>query len=110
MQANKITHFTDGIASKNSTSKELSKFVYKTRYMTNAAIRHQLHQYIDVTDDKKIEALYTLLQNDIDPAGSYTAEELDMLHERAEKYLKGETKTYTVAESHNMIRQQRKQR
>ena len=76
--------------------------------MTNAAIRQQLHQFIDITDDKKIEALYTLLKNDIDPQYSFTEDELNVLHERAEKYLKGETKTYTVEESHNMIRQQRK--
>ncbi|MFI5196895.1 MAG: hypothetical protein ACHQD8_07375 [Chitinophagales bacterium] len=76
--------------------------------MTNTAIRQQLHQYIDVTDDKKIEALYTLLQNDMEPQYAYTTEELNMLHERAEKYLKGETKTYTVEESHNIIRRQRK--
>jgi hypothetical protein len=31
-----------------------------------------------------------------------------MLHERAEKYLHGGTKTYTVEESHDKIRQQRK--
>jgi len=76
--------------------------------MTNAVIRQQLHQYIDVTDDKKVEALYTLLQNDITPQYECTSEELNLLHERAEKYLKGETKTYTVEESHDMIRRQKK--
>jgi hypothetical protein len=76
--------------------------------MTQAAIRQQLHQFIDIMDDKKIEALYTLLQSDVEPAYSYTTDELNMLHERAEKYLKGETKTYTVEESHEMIRLQRK--
>ena len=76
--------------------------------MTSAAIRQQLHQYIDVTDDKKIEALYTLLQNDMEQKYECTPDELNMLHERAEKYLKGETETYTVEESHTMIRQQRK--
>jgi len=76
--------------------------------MTNAAIRQQLHQYIDVTDDKKVEALYILLQQDIESQYTYTTEEINMLHERAEEYLKGESKTYTVEESHNRIRQQRK--
>ncbi len=76
--------------------------------MTNAAIRQQLHQYIDITDDKKIEALYTLLQSDISPLYNYDADELNMLHDRAEQYLKGASKAYTVKESHNMIRQQRK--
>lgn len=77
--------------------------------MTSAAIRQQLHQYIDLTDDKKIEALYVLLQNDMDPQYAYTSEELNMLHERAEQYLKGESKTFTVEESHARIRQQGKQ-
>ncbi len=76
--------------------------------MINVAIRQQLHQYIDVTDDKKIEALYTLLQNDIDPSYSISADEMDMLHKRAEKYLKGDALTYTVEEVHNRIRQQKK--
>jgi hypothetical protein len=76
--------------------------------MTNAAIRQQLHQYIDLTDDKKAEALYVLLQNDMEPQYTYTAEELNMLHERAEEYLRGESKTYTVEESHARIRQQRR--
>jgi hypothetical protein len=57
---------------------------------------------------KKIDPLYTLLQNDMEQPFSYTADELDMLHKRAEKYLRGESETYTVEESHNKIRQQRK--
>ena len=76
--------------------------------MTSAAIRQQLHQYIDITDDNKIAALYVLLQSDIDPQYSYSAEEMNMLHERAELYMKGSGKTYTVEESHKMIREQRK--
>ncbi len=76
--------------------------------MTTAVKRKQLHQYLDATDDNKVEAIYTLLQNDIDPQYECTPTELNMLHERAEKYLKGETQTYTVEVSHNKIRQQRK--
>ena len=76
--------------------------------MTNAAIRKQLHQYIDVTDDKKIEALFTLLQSDINPGYSYTDDEIRMLHERAEKYAGRDVVTYTVEESHRKIRSERK--
>ncbi len=75
--------------------------------MTNAAIREQLHQYIDVTDDKKIEALYTLLQNDMGPSYSLPPDELHMLHERAEKYLKG-SPTLSVEEAHGKVKEQRK--
>jgi hypothetical protein len=73
-------------------------------------MRQQLHQYIDIADDKNIRALYTLLQNDMEPEHSFTAEEMNMLHERAEKYLKGEIKIYIVRESHDGIRAQGKLR
>jgi hypothetical protein len=72
--------------------------------MTNAAIRQQLYQYIDVTDDKKVEALYTLLHDDMGHKYSFTEEEMNVLHECAEKYLSGEAKTYSVEEAHDVIR------
>ena len=72
--------------------------------MTTAAIRQQLHQYIEISDDKKVEALYTLLQNDMETSYSIPPDELSMLHERAEKYLSG-SPTYTVEEAHEKIKQ-----
>jgi len=38
---------------------------------------------------------------------TYSAGELDMLHSRAEVFFNGESKTYSVQESHNKIRQHR---
>ncbi|MDB5115085.1 MAG: hypothetical protein JWQ79_577 [Mucilaginibacter sp.] len=33
--------------------------------MTTAAIREKLHEYIDVADDRKIEAIYTMVEKEI---------------------------------------------
>ena len=79
-------------------------------HLDNAAIRLRLHQFIDNTDDKRVEALYTLLQNDLGPSYVFTEDEISMLHERAEKYQKGGGTTYTVEESHSSIRQQSKKK
>lgn len=34
--------------------------------MTNAAIRHKLYDYIRVADDKKLNAIYNLLEEEIE--------------------------------------------
>ncbi len=74
--------------------------------MGQAALRSKLHEFIDSSDDEKIEALYILLSGNVSSGYSYSETELNMLHERADKYLSGSTKTYSVEESLKLIRQQ----
>ena len=33
--------------------------------MNTEAIRQQLHQYVDLADDRKISAIYTIIEDDI---------------------------------------------
>jgi hypothetical protein len=54
--------------------------------MEVAQIRQKLHQFIDSIEDKKAEAIYTLLENELD-AGSYR-KKLVLLERQ--KYLAGE--------------------
>lgn len=58
--------------------------------MNTSVIREQLHQYLEVADDEKLEAIYIILEEDIkDATVEYTEEykaELDM---RVEYYLNG---------------------
>lgn len=70
--------------------------------MTNAVIRQQLHQYIDVADDKKIEAVYTIVQRDMGNE-KYTPEELDKFYNTLGKYLKGEMPVFGVEEAHDYV-------
>ena len=44
--------------------------------MTTQAIRERLHEYIRFADDKKLEAIYTMVEDDI-------AEELDLWENEA---------------------------
>lgn len=70
--------------------------------MNSAAIRQQLHRYIDTGDDRKLEALYILLKSDI-PAYTYTEEELNQSNERADRYAKGQGKTSPEKGSNDLI-------
>ena len=73
---------------------------------TATSLRDKLHQYIDVADEQKLQAIYVLLEDEIN--WSYTSEEIGMLHKRRENHLKGASKSYTVEESLKAVRQQKK--
>jgi len=71
-----------------------------------SSLRDKLHHYIDIADEKKLQAIYVLLEDEID--WSYSSEEIEMLHQRRQQHLQGLSKSYTVEESLNLARQQKK--
>jgi len=76
--------------------------------MSIAELREELRHYIDIADDKKIEAIYTILENDIEHTNQYSPEEIKKFYERRDEHLAGKTETYTMEEAHQYIRQQKK--
>lgn len=76
--------------------------------MTTAAIRTKLHEYIETCDDSRAKALYTLLQPTNQREYTYTEDEMNMLHERAEKYLRGEVTAIPFDEAIKRTKAQRK--
>lgn len=70
------------------------------------SLRDKLHQYIEVADEKKLQAIYVLLEDEID--WNYNREDIDMFHQRRENHLKGISKSYTVDDSLNAARAQKK--
>ena len=67
--------------------------------MTMASMRKRLSDYIETADDKKIKAIFTLVENDIDNAqdideyepGNYSEEFKAELDKRYSDYLNGES-------------------
>jgi hypothetical protein len=58
--------------------------------MTTAAIRQQLHNYLEIADDKKINAIYVMVEDDIkESAVIYTEEFKADLDRRVDYYLNG---------------------
>jgi hypothetical protein len=76
--------------------------------MKSAELRNKLHQYIDSADEHKLQAIYTVLETEIEQEATYNAEIIEMLHERRQNHLDGKSKSLNAEDSINMIRQKRK--
>lgn len=63
--------------------------------MTVTAIRAKLVNYIADADDKKIKALYTILENDLHQEPyQLTDEQMQLLEESRAEYLRGEGESF----------------
>jgi hypothetical protein len=76
--------------------------------MTPSTIKGKLHHYIDTADEKKLQAIYTILEDEIEGEYFYTGDEIKTFYDRREKHLNGESKSYSVDEAHGLIRKNRK--
>ena len=78
----------------------------------SAAIRHKLYDYIRVADDKKLHAIYNLLENEIEETMEWWKDkafvaELDQRYEALES---GKDKGYSVEQLEASIDKLRKKR
>lgn len=72
--------------------------------MSTAAIRQKLHNYLEIADDKKIKAIYTMMENEIEENELvYTTELKDELDKRYDDYKSGKAKMITAEESKKRI-------
>jgi hypothetical protein len=61
--------------------------------------RKKLHEYIELADDPKVDALFLILESDKEKPSSYSAEDISMFYERRERHLKGEGKSFSIKDS-----------
>jgi putative addiction module component (TIGR02574 family) len=72
--------------------------------MTTAAIRQQLHNYLEVAEDKKVKAIYTMMEEEIkESAVDYTDEFKAELDRRYADYKSGKAKMLTAEESKKRV-------
>ena len=76
--------------------------------MESAAIRQKLHDYIDIADEKKLEAMYVILKTDIENGSSYDDATIARFHARRDNHLNESSPSYTVAETIASARNQEK--
>jgi hypothetical protein len=67
--------------------------------MRTTQIKQKLHEYIESAEDKKLKAIYTLLENDIADEFTLAAEQEKELDRRYDNYQNGIGKMYTWEEA-----------
>ena len=71
--------------------------------MDTTAIRNQLHQYLEIADDKKLKAIYVMLEDSLKELKVEYIEEFKAeLDKRVEYYLRG-GQMVTTAEMNNRL-------
>jgi hypothetical protein len=72
--------------------------------MAAEQLKEKLHEYIDTADEKKLEAMYTILQDNIGAAHQYCIDELAVFYNRRQEYKNGGGENLTVVEFINFVR------
>jgi hypothetical protein len=72
--------------------------------MTTAAIRQKLHNYLEVADDKKVKAIYAIMEQEIEESAvDYTDTFKKELDNRYADYKNGNVKILTPVQSKKRI-------
>jgi len=79
--------------------------------MTTATIRKRLADYISIADDKKIEAIYILLEDQIIPGHHWSEDEefVAELDERVRRYEAGIDPAFSIAEAKSSLNEMKKE-
>ena len=68
-------------------------------------IRETLHEYIDTADEKKLEAIYIILQDSINTEFKYNEDELAAIYARRNNYKSGNEQTLVAEDFVAYVRQ-----
>ena len=80
--------------------------------MTTAAVREKLYDYIRIADDKKLKAIYMMLEDEITGETEWWKDHVFVkeLDRRYKAWANGKEKGYTLAEVDASIEQLKKKR
>ena len=73
--------------------------------MSTSAIRQKLHSYLEVADDKKVKAIYTMMEEDIEKSTVKYTDDFKKELDRRYAYYKSGGKMVTAAEANKQIQE-----
>ncbi len=78
--------------------------------MTTTIIRKKLISYLEKADEKKVKAVYTIFEDEINEETSFTlsGEHIKILNKERQKHLSGKSKSYTWEDAKKIIRDEKK--
>ena len=78
--------------------------------MTNIAMRKKLLTYLADADDKKVKAVYSLFEDEINQESNFklTEEHIKILDERRARHLSGKDKSSSWQDVHDRVKKKRK--
>jgi len=74
--------------------------------MTETKIRERMADYCQTGDLKKVKAMYTMVEGEIEEASGWSKEFIKELDRRTKSFLDGSAKTYTMEEARHAARAQ----
>jgi hypothetical protein len=81
--------------------------------MTFTTLKEKLHDYIGHADEKKVKAIYTLVENEIDGSTAnyiFDEETVNFLEERRTEYINSGEKGFTADKSIDLVKKEHKKR
>lgn len=69
--------------------------------METAEIKQKLHQFIDLANDADAKAIYSFIEKQY---SNYSQEELREFYDRRDRFLSGQSRGFTVRETHDYVR------
>ena len=73
--------------------------------MSTSAIRHKLHNYLEVADDKKVKALYTIVEDEIEKSTVQYNDDFKKELDRRYAYYRSGGKMVTATEANKQIQE-----
>jgi putative addiction module component (TIGR02574 family) len=75
--------------------------------MTSTQLRKKLHRFIDSAEEKKLKAIYVMVEDEIEVQSLLSDKQKAELDKRYEEYLQGKGKNYTWEEAKMKIKKSR---